>query len=95
MNLEIFINNERLDLYSDKKLNYNIQANDLAEIGKFKVSFSNSYAIPRTERNTKIFNGLGLVGDSSRIKYNDTMEVECRVKGYSVGNQQLDVRGID
>lgn len=74
---EIFYNNQSLDLYADKGLKYNLQANDIAEIKDRQTSYTNSYDIPKTARNQRILGGLGMASDTSPAPYTKPL---CQVK---------------
>lgn len=66
---QIFFNGESLDLYPDKKIKYNIQANDIAEVKDRQATYTNSYSIPKTSRNVRILGGLGIPSDTSPYPY--------------------------
>lgn len=66
---EIFFNGVSLDLYPDKKLKYNIQANDIAEVKDRQATYTNSYTIPKTAHNVATLGGLGIPSDTSPYPY--------------------------
>lgn len=73
---EIFFNNISLDMYPDKKLKYNIQANDIAEVKDRQATYTNSYDLPKTAHNVKTLGGLGVPSDTSPYPY---QKPDCRV----------------
>jgi hypothetical protein len=80
---QIFFNGIPLDLYPDKKIKYNIQANDIAEIKDRQASYTNSYSIPRTSRNIQILGGLGVPSDTSPYPYQKPNCMVC-IDGFPI-----------
>src|SRR5690606_26961611 len=66
--VELRINGQNVDL-SLARVKYVKQANDLADVTTVNTSYSYSLTVPRTPNNTRIFKGLGIKGDTSRIPY--------------------------
>src|SRR5690606_14277641 len=66
--VELRINGQSVDL-SLARVKYVKQANDLADVTTVNTSYSYSLTVPKTPNNTRIFKGLGIVGDTSRIPY--------------------------
>ena len=66
--VELIINGQKIDI-SLSKIKYIKQANDLADVTTVNTSYSYSITVPKTPNNTKIFKGLGIKGDTSRIPY--------------------------
>lgn len=78
MNLvEIFVNNERLDLYDDADIKFTFQVNDIADVKDRQANYTNSFSIPKTANNVRIFGGLGIHSDTSDIPY---QKPNCRMK---------------
>lgn len=67
--MQIFINGEEIDLYDNEKVAITLQINDLGELSRPNTSYTNSFKIPRTATNTRIFKNLGIVGNTSRVMY--------------------------
>ncbi len=74
---DIWIDEKRLDLYSDTNIKYTLQVNDIAEVKDRQASFTNSFNIPMTPRNVQIFQGLGIPSDTSLSPYS---KPSCKVK---------------
>lgn len=66
---EIYFNSKSLDLYPDKGLKYNIQANDISEVKDRQTTYTDKYSIPKTARNVSILSGLGIPSDTSPYPY--------------------------
>ena len=77
MILELVANNVSLDLYSDAAINYVLQVNDIANVKDRQASFSNSFSLPKTPKNVKFFEGLGITSDGSTIPYK---KIDCTLK---------------
>ncbi|WP_067151017.1 hypothetical protein [Pseudotamlana agarivorans] len=67
---ELLIEDKRVDLYSDGKINRTLTLNSLGSITAKQSSYSNTIKLPKTANNIKIFDGLGIVGNTSRMPYN-------------------------
>jgi hypothetical protein len=74
---DVWVDKQRLDLYSDTNIRHTFQVNDVAEVKDRQASFTNSFTIPRTPNNIQIFGGLGISSDTSRIPY---QKPSCQVK---------------
>ena len=72
----------------DGKLTYVIQTSDIGDISKTNASYSWKFSFPKTPINTKIFKGLGIVGDTSRTPYE---KIYCSIldSGYVVEEKGL------
>ena len=55
MALQIFINSQEIDLYDDEKIEVTDKVQDVKDISKLFTSFSNTFSIPGTKKNNKIF----------------------------------------
>ncbi len=66
--VEVIINGVSIDLIS-KSVKYTKQVNDLADISTVNTSFTYSIIADKTPKNTQLFQGLGLIGDTSKIPY--------------------------
>lgn len=80
---QIFFNGISLDLYPDKKLKYNIQANDIAEVKDRQATYTTSYSIPKTSRNVQILGGLGIPSDTSPYPYQKPDCMAC-IDGFPI-----------
>lgn len=66
--VEIKINGQTIEM-KDSNLKYVKQVNDLADVTTVNSSYGYASDAPKTFKNTKTFEGLGLVGDTSKIPY--------------------------
>lgn len=66
--VEVFINGEPIDLIS-KGVKYTKQVNDLADLSTVNTSFTYSLRADKTPNNTRIFQNLGMIGDTSEFPY--------------------------
>lgn len=80
---QIFFNGISLDLYPDKKMKYNIQANDIAEVKDRQATYTNSYDIPKTAHNVATLGGLGIPSDTSPYPYQKPDCMVC-VDGFPI-----------
>ena len=67
--VEIFLNNQSLELDNDIELTYTLQVNDIGDVATRQASYISGIKLPKTPNNTQILQGLGLVGDTSRLPY--------------------------
>lgn len=66
---ELYLNNQWIELNQSEPIQYNFQVNDIGDVESRQATFTNTIEIPRTPENVKLLNGLGLVGDNSRLPY--------------------------
>ncbi|MGV0964774.1 hypothetical protein [Empedobacter falsenii] len=71
---ELYINSQKVDfeINDNKDFEYSIQVHDLASVESVNASYSTSFKLPKTKRNTEIFKSLGLTGAISNIPYKKT-----------------------
>lgn len=66
----IEVNGQELELSRNgQDIKYTMQINDIFNIATVNASYTNSFTVPKTETNSRIFDYLGLVGDSSQTPY--------------------------
>lgn len=71
--VELVINGFTIDLpLKGNEIKYNKQVSDIFDLSKVSSSYTNSFQIPKTQKNTKAFESLGIAGDSSSIPYSKT-----------------------
>lgn len=75
--IEIFVNNQKLDLYQDTDIKFTFQVNDIADIKYRQANYTNSFNIPKTANNVRVFEGLGIPSNTSKIPYEKS---DCRLK---------------
>lgn len=66
---ELYLNYQLCDLNQSDPIQYNFQVNDIGDVESRQTTFTNTISLPRTKNNTMILEGLGLVGDTSRLPY--------------------------
>lgn len=66
---ELYLNYQLCDLNQSDPIQYNFQVNDIGDVESRQTTFTNTISLPRTKTNTMILEGLGLVGDTSRLPY--------------------------
>lgn len=81
--VEILVNGQALELDDLTKIKYTAQISDIFDIAKVKASHTNSFSVPKTYNNVRIFEGLGLVGSSSQVPYNK-IPVTLKENGFDV-----------
>lgn len=67
--IQIFVNNQQLDLYEGEDIKFTFQVNSIADIKDRQTNYTNSFSIPKTPNNMRIFEGLGIHSDTSSIPY--------------------------
>src|SRR5690606_38126908 len=88
--VELYINGKQIELIQSR-IKYVKQSNDLADVTTVNTSYSYSLTIPKTEKNTIVFKGLGLVGSTSMIPYkkNTTQLIDNGVMLISNGTSTI------
>lgn len=79
--VDIYLNKQLVELSNDNDLTYTLQVNDISDISTRQTSYTNSFKLPKTNNNTEILRGLGLVGDISNIPY-QKMNVDVLDNGF-------------
>lgn len=78
----LIMGNEKIEVMEDT-ITYNIRINNSFNIPAVAASYTNEFVIPKTPDNTRIFQGLGLVGDTSQLPYEKT-SVLVKYEGYAI-----------
>ena len=92
MQLQLYIQNQRVDLYDDETIEINETVKDVREIDKLKTSFTRQFTIPASDTNNNIFKhfyNFRLVdGFDPRIR----VDAELRFNGfvYRTGKARID-----
>lgn len=73
MAVELYVGGLRVELDHLTKIKYSKQVSDIFNVAKASSSYTNSFSVPKTPRNTMAFQGLGLVGSTSNIPYQKTL----------------------
>lgn len=90
--VELIVNGETLELDYKTNIKYTKQISDIFDIAKSNASYTNSFSVPKTPNNTRIFQGLGLVGSTSQIPY-QKVTVTIKENGFDViRNGWLDIK---
>lgn len=92
--VNIYINNEKVDIYSQDKLNlrFNNTFADPTKIKTIQTEYSFSFSLPITPTNTKIFDFANI--PSKRNKFNKRYPTTVSVDGLSIFNGELIVQSI-
>jgi hypothetical protein len=53
--LEVYIQNERLDLFKDETVSLNSSVQNIKDISKVFSDFTKSFTVPTSKKNNKIF----------------------------------------
>jgi len=67
MKAELFLNGEQIDL-NDQSISLNIQNSELSNTSIYKANYSDRILIPRTSRNERVLQYLGVEGNQSTYK---------------------------
>ena len=66
---ELIINNERILLSEKQKITITKQVNNLGELKDRQATYTNKFKVRKTSRVLKMFDGLGITGNRSRVPY--------------------------
>lgn len=66
---ELYLNNQLCELNQSDPIQYNFQVNDIGDVESRQATFTSTISLPKTKTNVRIMEGLGLVGDTSRLPY--------------------------
>lgn len=90
--VQLEINDTELELTNDTKIKYTMQIADVLNLSVVTSNYTNSFSIPKTPNNTKAFQQLGIIGDTSNIPY-DKIPATLSDNGFPViTNGWLSVR---
>lgn len=68
--VELIIDGKTVELQEKgNEIKYNMQIADVFDIASVSASYTNSFSIPKTPKNTGIFEQLGIIGDTSTVPY--------------------------
>jgi len=82
--VELIINGKSIELLKKgQDIKYTRQIADVFDIASVSSSYTNSFNIPKTPKNTEIFEHLGIVGDQSTIPYTK-IPVTVRNQGFDL-----------
>tara|TARA_B100000446_G_scaffold176543_1_gene188310 strand:- start:204 stop:2246 length:2043 start_codon:yes stop_codon:yes gene_type:complete len=69
MQVEIYINDQQLDTDIDTSIAETKQVNDFFEISSRQSSYTNTFKLPKTEKNKMILGGMGIIANTSIAPY--------------------------
>lgn len=69
MIVELWVDGASVDLYENTNIKHTLQINDVAEVKDRQASYTNSFKIPKTAKNVRLFGGLGIHSSTSNIPY--------------------------
>jgi len=67
--MRLFILGQEIELKNDGKLAQTKQVNDILSLSTRQTNYTNSFSIPRTAKNIRTFEGLGIIGNDSNVPY--------------------------
>lgn len=67
--MKLFINSFEIELEPNVVIAKTLQVNDIGSVETRQSSYTNTFNIPKTSKNTKALNMLGIVGNDSNIPY--------------------------
>ena len=86
--VQLFINNEEVDVFQDGSITIQSSIKDVKDPGKIFTDFSKNFTLPASDRNNKVFkhfyNGSIVDGFSARVAQESRIEINNRVfrEGY-------------
>lgn len=69
MQVDIYINQEKFDTDAKTLIAETKQVNDFFNIGKRQTSYTNTFKLPKTERNIALLGGMSMIGNTSIKPY--------------------------
>ena len=66
--MRLYILGQEIEL-KDNVISQTKQVNDIGNIETRQTNYTNTFSIPKTAKNVRTFNGLGLVGNESNVPY--------------------------
>lgn len=89
--MRLFILGQEIELRDNGKLAQTKQVNDILSLSTRQTNYTNSFSIPRTAKNIRTFEGLGIIGNNSNVPYQKNIaslfsdEGECFVfEGWAI-----------
>lgn len=68
------VDGRNLDIYDNMNINLNYQLNKISDLATRNSTYSNTITLPRTTKNSIIFENLGMFGNTSTVPYK---KVKC------------------
>lgn len=69
MIVELWLDGVSIDLYQDTNIKHTLQINDVAEVKDRQASYTNSFKLPKTPKNVRVLDSLGIHSSTSNIPY--------------------------
>jgi len=69
MQVDIYINEEKLDTDANTKIAETRQVNDFFDVKDRQISHTNTFKLPKTPRNISILKGMGMIANTSLTPY--------------------------
>jgi len=91
-NVQIYVEGERIELFNDEKINVNSSVQNIADISKVFTDFSQSFTIPASEVNNRIFQHFYNSDYDSTINHNMRRDayIEIDLTPFRRGKIQLE-----
>lgn len=83
--IELIVNDEPLDLYSNTAVALVLQSQNFNELSEKQSSFSRSFTIPKTDNNTRILKNVFTFNIADKFAYRKVNAV-LKVNGVEIGN---------
>lgn len=88
MNVELIVNDEHLDLYSNTSIALVLQSQNFNDLAEKQSSFSRSFTIPRTDKNNRILNNIFTFNIADKTAYRYLNGV-LKVNGVEIGKGNI------
>lgn len=90
--VQIYIEGERLELFNDEKISVNSTVQNIADISKVFTDFSQSFTVPATPKNNKIFEHFYANEVDGTLNYNLRRDafIEIDLNSFRTGKIQLE-----
>ena len=67
--MRLFILGQEIELKDEGRVAQTKQVNDILSLSTRQTNYTNSFSIPRTAKNIRTFEGLGIIGNDSNVPY--------------------------
>lgn len=81
--IQMYVEDVLLDILSDTGLTYTMSVGDIFNLSVISSSYTNSFTLPKTPRNVRAMEQLGISGDTSTVPYRKN-EIKLNSNGFPI-----------
>ena len=67
--MRLLINGQEIELSEKTVVSQTLQVNDIVNLSNRQANYTNSFNLPRTAKNIRAFENLGIIGNNSNTPY--------------------------